>query len=64
MNTYIVSIDDAAIDELLDKTINTLDNEQDNILPEIISHVEVNRRFGIVDLWKIRNSKRHFSIYR
>lgn len=62
MNTDFVSIDDAAIEELLEKTLRLPDSEPETLLPETI--LPVNKRFGIVDLWKIRSTKRYFSIYR
>jgi len=62
MNTDIVSIDDASIEELLEKTINSESSEPEDLLPETL--LPVNKRFGVVDLWKIRSTKRHFSIYR
>ena len=62
MNTDIVSIDDAAIEELLEKTLDQESNEPESLLPE--PSLPASRRFGLVDLWHIRNRKRHFSIYR
>jgi len=47
---------------LLEKTINSESSEQEDLLPETL--LPVNKRFGVVDLWKIRSTKRHFSIYR
>jgi|KBSSwiS6_1023812.scaffolds.fasta_scaffold10669_2 hypothetical protein len=62
MNTDIVSIEDASIEELLEKTINPLSSEPENLLTETL--LPVNRRFGVVDLWKIRSTKRYFRMYR
>ena len=61
MNTDIVSIDDIAIEELLQKTLDP-ENSEPESLPE--PSLPASRRFGIVDLWHIKNKKKHFSIYR
>lgn len=62
MNTDIVSIDAITIEELLEKDTPPETGEDETLLSEVF--IPARRRFGIVDLWKIRNVKRHFSIYR
>lgn len=62
MNTDIVSIGDAIIEEMPDEAATPLLIETETTLPEI--PLLLNRRFGIVDLWKIRSTKRHFTFYR
>jgi hypothetical protein len=62
MNTEIVSTDAIVIEEVLEKSMDPVKGEEETLPPEV--SLQLSRRFGIVDLWKIRNSKRHFSIYR
>lgn len=62
MNTAIVRIDVVAIEELLEKTLIPVNSELVSLPDE--TALPVNQRFGIVDLWKIRSAKRHFSFYR
>lgn len=62
MNTDIVSMDPIIIDEMLEEPANPLIIETGAELPE--TPKPLHRRFGIVDLWKIRRTKRHFSFYR
>jgi hypothetical protein len=62
MNTDIVSIDAIVMEEVLEKNVALVADEEETLPPEI--SLLLTRRFGITDLWKIRNSKRHFSIYR
>lgn len=62
MNTDIVSIDAITIEDILEEPATPLiieigSAESETLLP-------LNRRFGIVDLWKIRSTKRHFTFYR
>lgn len=62
MNTDIVSIDTITIEDILEEPatpliIETGSAESETVLP-------LSRRFGIVDLWKIRSKKRHFTFYR
>lgn len=61
MNTDIVSID-AIIEEIFEEPLPPLITQTEVELPE--THGPLHRRFGIVDLWKIRNTKRHFTFYR
>ena len=61
MNTGIVSIDAITMEELLEAPATHLINETEAIHE---TPLPVNRRFGIVDMWKIRNTKRHFTFYR
>jgi len=62
MNTDIVSIDAIVIEEVLEKNVALVRDEEETLPPEL--SLLQTHRFGIVDLWKIRNNKRHFSIYR
>jgi len=62
MNTDIVSIDAFIIEEMLEEPEPLLINEPGPALPE--TPLPLIRRFGIVDLWKIRSTKRHFTFYR
>jgi len=62
MNTDILSIDPIIIEEMPEEPITLLITAMETILPE--PRLPLNRRFGIVDLWKIRSTKRHFIYYR
>jgi hypothetical protein len=61
MNTDIVSIDAIIIDELTEEIADPVINEFNDPLHETPLP---GRRFGIVDLWKIRSTGRPFRIYR
>ncbi|HET9747535.1 MAG TPA: hypothetical protein VFP97_17585 [Chitinophagaceae bacterium] len=62
MNTVVVSIGDAIIEEFPEESVAPLFPEREVSLPEV--PFVINRRFGIADLWKIRSTKRHFTFYR
>ena len=62
MNTDIVSMDATIIEDMLEVPGTPLIIETGAELPE--TPKPLHRRFGIVDLWKIRRTKRHFSFYR
>lgn len=59
MNTDIVSIDAISIEDMLEEPAIPLLIETGLTLPE--PSLPPNRRFGIIDLWKIRSTKRHFT---
>ena len=62
MNTDILSIDPIIIEEMREEPTTLLISENETIWPE--ARLPLNRRVGIVDLWKIRSTKRHFIYYR
>ena len=62
MNTDILSIDPINIEETTEELTTLLVNEAEIILPEI--PLSATSRFGIVDLWKIRSTRRYFTFYR
>lgn len=62
MCSAILSTDANVTDQSSDESIPFQDSESEGVLPELI--LPVKQSFGIVDLWKIRSLKRHFSIYR
>ena len=62
MNTDILSIAPINIEETTEELTTLLVNEAEIILPEI--PLSATSRFGIVDLWKIRSTRRHFTFYR
>lgn len=62
MNTDIVSIGATIIEEMLEEQATPLIIETGAELPD--TPKPLHRRFGIVDLWKIRNTKRYFTFYR
>jgi len=62
MNTDILSIDPIIIEEMPEEPTTLLISENETILHETM--LPLNHRFGIVDLWKIRSTKRHFVYYR
>ncbi len=61
MNTDIVSIDTIIIEELAEKTGIPVNTEADGSPPG--TSLPASRRFGIVDMWKIRNRKKPFRNY-
>ena len=62
MNTDILSLDTIDIEEILEEPATTFAHESGTTNAE--TPLPVHRRFGIVDLWKIRSTKRHFAFYR
>ena len=62
MNVEILSMEPIVIKKTREKHVIPLINKTETILPQ--TALPENRRFGIVDLWKIRKGKRHFTYYR
>jgi len=62
MNTDIVSIDAIIIDELTEEFVDSIISEFNDRPHE--TSLTPGRRFGIVDLWKIRSTGRPFSVYK
>ncbi|MFI5186208.1 MAG: hypothetical protein ACHQF0_05755 [Chitinophagales bacterium] len=62
MNTDIVSIDAIIIEEMAEKAAVSVIEEPNGLPPE--TSLPARRRFGMVDLWKIRSKKRHFRNYQ
>ena len=62
MNTDILSIDPIIIEEMPEELTTLLVKKDGTILPE--TPLPLTSRFGIVDLWKIRSTRRHFTFYR
>ncbi len=62
MTTDFVRVDSVSIEKTVKKTINPRINTLEKLSHET-PPVRLKRKFGIVDLWKIRKAKRYFSIY-
>lgn len=62
MDIDIISIDTIVIEQTYKEPITLLINEKGSILGDMA--LEPNRGFGIIDQWKIRSLKRHFTFYR
>ena len=62
MNKDILSIDPIIIEEIPKKLTTLQVKEDETVLPE--PSLPLTSRFGIVDLWKIRNVRRQFTFYR
>ena len=63
MNTEILNIDAITIiEEMPEAPAILLANEAEGIQAEAAPHLTTS--FGSVDLWKIRNKRRHFIFYR
>jgi hypothetical protein len=62
MNAEMLSMEPVVIEKIREKNVRPLIRKTKTILPQTV--LPENRRFGIVDLWKIRKAKRHFTYYR
>jgi hypothetical protein len=62
MNADILSIDPIIIEEIPKELTTLLINQAETIPLEV--PLPLPSRFGIVDLWKIRSARRHFTFYR
>ncbi len=62
MNAEMLSMEPVVIEKIREKNVKPSARKTKTILPQPVLPEE--RRFGIVDLWKIRKSKRHFTYYR